>query len=100
MKITDVLVNNSLVISIEGRIDTNTAPQLDEAVNKLIGDTKRVVLDFTGVEYISSAGLRVVLSLHKTMRANGGELVIAHAKDEVMEIFDMTGFSGFLIFED
>lgn len=100
MEITSKKENESLIISIDGRIDTNTAPTFNDETLKLINGEKRVVLDFTDVEYISSAGLRVVLSLHKSMAATAGELIIAHARDEVMEVFDMTGFSSFLIFED
>ncbi len=100
MEITSKRENDILVIKIVGRIDTNTAPELETKSMTLITGAKKVVLDFSDVEYISSAGLRVVLSLHKTMASIEGELVISHAKDEVMEVFDMTGFSSFLIFED
>ena len=89
-----------LAVKIIGRLDTNTAPELD---NELKGDleaVERIELDLKDLDYISSAGLRTILVIHKQMAAKRGSLVVLHPKDEVMEVFDMTGFSSFLNIED
>ena len=92
--------NEQLNVSVTGRLDTNTAPDLEAAVNENRQDAKIVKLDFTNLDYISSAGLRVVLIFHKTMEASGGKLIIFKPKEEVMDVFDMTGFSSFLRIEE
>jgi anti-sigma B factor antagonist len=79
------------VIEIAGRLDTITAPALDKTINNDIGEVKNLVLDVKGMEYISSAGLRVLLSAQKKMK-NNGTMKIINVCDEVMEIFEMTGF--------
>lgn len=100
MEIVTKKGEHEVTFVITGRIDTNTAPDLETTVIKELVGMSKVILDFTNVEYISSAGLRVILMIYKTLNGSSGELVISHAKDSVMEIFDMTGFSSFLIFED
>jgi len=92
--------NDNLVVSIKGRLDTNTAPELEKSVSDSLSSIKTLTLDLVNLDYISSAGLRVILTLHKTMSAQGASLVVAHPKDEVMEVFDMTGFSSFLTIEE
>ena len=86
------------VIELVGRLDTTTAPVLDETVNGDIGDTKNLVLDLKGLEYISSAGLRVLLGAQKKMQKVGTMKVI-HANNVILEIFEVTGFSDFLTIE-
>lgn len=86
------------VYSLEGRLDTSTAPQLEEAVNGNISELNDLSFDFTKLEYISSAGLRVLLSTQKTMNKQG-KMVIKNVSEEVMEIFDVTGFSDILTIE-
>lgn len=88
--------NELLTVSVIGRLDTNTAPQLEESLNNDLNGIKTLNLDFKALDYISSAGLRVVLILHKHMASVGGKLNILSPKDEVLEVFDMTGFSTFL----
>ena len=83
------------VIEIVGRLDTITAPALDKTINEDIGDTKDLVLDVKGMEYISSAGLRVLLSAQKKMQKIGTMKVI-NVCEEVMEVFEMTGFADIL----
>ena len=85
-------------IEIVGRLDTITAPALDKAINEDIGDTKNLVLDVKGMEYISSAGLRVLLSTQKKMQKIGSMKVI-NVCEEVMEVFEMTGFADILVIE-
>ena len=85
-------------IEIVGRLDTITAPALDKAINEDIGDTKNLVLNVKGMEYISSAGLRVLLSTQKKMQKIGSMKVI-NVCEEVMEVFEMTGFADILVIE-
>ena len=86
------------VVEITGRLDTITAPMLDKAVNEDIGDAKNLVLDFKGLEYISSAGLRVVLGAQKKMQQIGTMKVI-NVCESVMDVFEMTGFADILVIE-
>ncbi len=99
----EVLINKNsgvLEVNVTGRIDTNTAPELESAINKELGDLKVVELNLRGVIYISSAGLRVILIFHKALSAHGGKLIVQNANEDVMDIFDMTGFSSFLNIEE
>lgn len=86
------------IIEIAGRLDTITAPALDKTINEDIGDTKNLVLDVKGMEYISSAGLRVLLGAQKKMQKIGSMKVI-HVCEAVMEVFEMTGFADILVIE-
>ena len=85
-------------IEIVGRLDTITAPALDKTINEDIGDTKNLVLDVKGMEYISSAGLRVLLSAQKKMQKIGSMKVV-NVCEEVMGVFEMTGFADILVIE-
>ena len=87
---------NRLTVALDGRIDTLTAPQLETELAPLLDGVAALVLDLTQVAYISSAGLRVLLSTHKKMLAAGGSLTIANAVPAVREVFDITGFSDIL----
>ena len=86
------------IIEIIGRLDTITAPALDKAINEDIAGTKNLVLDVKDMEYISSAGLRVLLSAQKKMQKIGSMKVV-HVCAEVMEVFEMTGFADILVIE-
>ena len=86
------------VIEITGRLDTITAPALDKTINEDMGDTKNLVLDVKGMEYISSAGLRVLLSAQKKMQKIGS-MKVTNVCEEVMEVFEMTGFADILVIE-
>ena len=85
-------------IEIVGRLDTTTAPELDKTINEDITDVKNLVLDFKALEYISSAGLRVLLGAQKKMKKIGS-MKLVHVREEVMEVFEMTGFSDILTIE-
>lgn len=87
--------DTTLTLAIEGRIDTTTAPQLEAEVKADIDGVTELYLDFAEVEYISSAGLRVILSAQKTMNRQG-KMVLSHVSEPVMEIFEVTGFSDIL----
>ena len=86
------------IIEIVGRLDTITAPALDKTINENIGDTKNLVLDVKGMEYISSTGLRVLLATQKKMQEIGSMKVMGVCED-VMEVFEMTGFADILVIE-
>ena len=86
------------IIEVVGGLDTITAPALDKTINEDIGDAKNLVLDVKGMEYISSAGLRVLLSAQKKMQKIGNMKLI-NVCQEVMEVFEMTGFADILIIE-
>ena len=85
-------------IEIEGRLDTTTAPVLDKAINEDMDGTKELILDLKGLEYISSAGLRVLLSAQKKMQKIGSMKVV-NVCETVMEVFEMTGFADILVIE-
>ena len=85
-------------IEIAGRLDTITAPALDKTINEDIGDTKNLVLDVAAMEYISSAGLRVILGAQKKMQ-KVGTMKLKNVCEEVMEVFEMTGFADILTIE-
>ena len=84
------------IIEIVGRLDTITAPALDKTINEDIGDTKHLVLDLKGLEYISSAGLRVLLGAQKKMQKIGS-MKVTGVCEAVMDIFEMTGFADILV---
>ena len=89
---------DKLVLEITGRLDTVTAPTLDKAINDNLGETKSLILDFKGLEYISSAGLRVLLATQKKMQQLGAMKII-NACELVMEVFEVTGFKDILTIE-
>ena len=99
LSITKTKDNDTLNAVISGRIDTSTSPELDNEIKSSLDGIKKLVLDFTKVEYISSSGLRVLLSLHKTMAAAGGELIISKPAEMVVEVFEVTGFADILNIE-
>ena len=84
-------------IEIIGRLDTTNAPDLDKTINEDIADTENLILDFKKLEYISSAGLRVLLSAQKKMQKLG-TMKLTNVCEDVMEVFEMTGFSDILTF--
>ena len=86
------------ILQIAGRLDTITAPSLDKTIHEEIGDTKNLVLDLKSLEYISSAGLRVLLGAQKKMQKLGSMKVV-NVCEEVMEVFEMTGFADILVIE-
>ena len=86
------------IIELVGRLDTTTAPALDKTINEDIGNTNNLVLDLKGLEYISSAGLRVLLGAQKKMQKLGSMKVI-NVCEAVMEVFEMTGFADILVIE-
>ncbi len=84
-----------LVLSLEGRLDTTTAPELDEVLKNSLGDITDLSLDLEKLEYLSSAGLRVLLSAQKTMNKKG-TMTVYNVNETIMEIFEITGFAEIL----
>ena len=98
MTINKVANGKDLTISLAGRLDTTTAPQLDDELKGSLAGVEKLEFDFSKLEYISSAGLRVLLSAQKTMNKQGS-MVIHGASEDLMEIFDVTGFIDILTIE-
>jgi anti-anti-sigma factor len=88
--------NGKLVFALSGRLDTITAPQLEEALMPVFEEAKEVMLDFTNLAYVSSAGLRVLLLGQKTAKAKQASMALSGVSEEIMEVLDMTGFSDIL----
>ena len=95
MDIKKVKSNSTMTVLISGRVDTSTSPILENELKNSFDGCEYMVLDFADVEYISSAGLRVLLSSHKVMSKKGG-MKLKNVSDDVMEIFEVTGFSEIL----
>ena len=89
---------NTMNVALKGRLDTTTAPQLEEALKSAISDVTSLIFDFSELDYISSAGLRVLLAAQKQMNTRG-EMKVTHVNDTIMEIFDVTGFTDILTIE-
>ena len=96
MNINKTNGNGKINFALDGRLDTVTAPQLQDALMPAFDEAKEVTLDFTKIAYVSSAGLRVLLAGQKTAKAKGASMTLCGVSDEVMEVFDMTGFSDIL----
>lgn len=96
MELVKELNGNAFTLTIKGHVDAATAPDLEKVAMEEGAKVEKMVFDFSGVEYISSAGLRVLLQSHKLMSSKGGEFIVQNLTDDVKEILEMTGFSGFL----
>lgn len=90
--------SSKLEFALTGRLDTITAPQLEEQIKASIDDVTELTFDFSALEYVSSAGLRVLLSAQKIMNEKGG-MVVKNVSEDIQEIFDVTGFSDILTIE-
>ena len=98
LNIEKKLDGKTLTVTLEGRLDTTTAPQLETELKAALDGADSLILDFEKLEYISSAGLRVLLSAQKMMSKKGG-MKILHVSDVIMEIFEVTGFIDILTIE-
>jgi len=96
MTITKTQENGKDTLALEGRLDTTTAPQLQQALTLALDEAREVLLDFKRLAYISSAGLRVLLLGQKTAKANSASMSLCNVSEEIMEVFDMTGFTDML----
>lgn len=96
MTVNKITNKGKTTLQVEGRVDTVTAPELEKAVNAAAEDTDTLVLDCEKLVYISSAGLRVLLSTHKLMTKKKGTFELINISDDIMEIFSITGFAQIL----
>ena len=99
MEIKKNLSGDALTVEIIGRLDASTAPQLEKELNTSLNSVKSLVLDFKQLEYIASAGLRVLLVAQKRMNKQGS-MIIKNVSEDVKEVLDMTGFINFLNIEE
>ena len=98
MNIQKTVTGTTLTVKLEGRLDTTTSPKLEEELRSSVGGLTCLVFDFEKLEYISSAGLRVLLAMQKIMNKQG-EMRLKNVSEAVMEVFDVTGFSDNLTIE-
>lgn len=98
MKIKKTENGNVLTISLAGRLDTGTAPELEKEINSSLDNIEELYLDFEGLDYVSSAGLRVLLAAQKIMKRKG-KMILQNVNDDIMEVFEMTGFVDILTIE-
>jgi len=98
MTINKNLNGSTLCIALEGRLDTTTAPELENELKVSLNGVTELILDFEKLDYISSAGLRVLLSAQKIMTKQGSMKII-HVNEMVMEVFEVTGFADILTIE-
>lgn len=98
MNIEKTTAGNTTTLKVIGRLDTTTAPQLEAAVDACISGIEELIFDFEALEYVSSAGLRVILKAQKQMNVQG-EMKIINVNETIMEVFDITGFADILTIE-
>ena len=98
LNINKTLEDKRLTVALEGRLDTTTSPELEKSLKENLPDLTELVIDLSGLEYISSAGLRVLLSAQKVMMKQGS-MKVTHVSETVMEIFEVTGFVDILTIE-
>jgi anti-sigma B factor antagonist len=98
LNINKTIENGAALLALSGRLDTTTAPELEKELKDSLDGVSELALDFAGLEYISSAGLRVLLSAQKIMNKQGS-MKIKHVDKTIMEIFEVTGFSDILTIE-
>ena len=96
MTINETRDSGKLVLALEGKLDTATAPQLQEVLIPAFDEVKEIELDFSQLVYISSAGLRVLLTGQKTAKAKGASMTVAGVSQNIMEVFKMTSFVDIL----
>ena len=99
MKVSKNYNNKELTMTVEGRVDTITSKDLDKEINAELGNFDSLIMDFANLEYISSAGLRVLITTQKKLKAENVPLVIKNVNDTVNEIFRMSGFNKILKIE-
>ena len=98
MKIEKAITGTAATLKIIGRLDTTTAPELEATIDGCVAGIKELVLDCSELEYVSSAGLRVILKAQKLMNAQGA-MKLTHVNETIMEVFDITGFADILTIE-
>ena len=96
MQIESNKTDSRLDLKLSGRLETSTAPQLQEIVDNELEGISELQMDIEHIEYVSSAGLRVLLAASKKMKGKGGSMIVSHVNDDVMEVFEITGFKEIL----
>ena len=96
INIENTTVGEKCELTLKGRLDTATAPQLESVIKALPDSVSELTLDFTGLEYLSSAGLRIILAAQKMMNARKGKMTVENVNETIMEIFEATGFIDIL----
>ena len=99
MQVTEIKSSDAIQLNVEGKVDTTTAPQLQQAILTAFQKTKNVILNLEAVAYMSSAGLRALLLGTKTAASKGGSMKLIHVQDSVMQVFEVTGFKSILTIE-
>lgn len=99
MTINKEIDENKMTLFLEGRLDTSTAPLLENEIKNLLEDITLLTFNFEKLDYISSAGLRILLSCYKTLKKQGGEIIVKNPNENVTEVFEVTGFCDFLTIE-
>ncbi len=98
MTIKKTKEGSSLIVTVEGRLDTTTSPELSKELDNFLDNINKLIFDFPKLEYISSSGLRVLLSAQKAMRSRGS-MTVKNVPEMIMEIFEITGFTDILTIE-
>ena len=98
MTIEKKINNDAVTLIVSGRLDTQTAPELEKELDSILSGRKELTFDMTNLEYVSSAGLRVILKAQKAMNAQGS-MKLTGVNDSIMEVFDITGFLDILTIE-
>ena len=98
MTIEKKINDNAVTLIVSGRLDTQTAPELENELDSVLSGLKELTFDFANLEYVSSAGLRVILKAQKAMNAQGS-MKLTGVNDSIMEVFDITGFLDILTIE-
>lgn len=98
MTIEKTTENEKVILTVSGRLDTTTAPELEAALDEVLENTKELIFNLENLEYISSAGLRVILKAQKSMNTKGS-MKLTGVNDSIMEVFDITGFLDILTIE-
>lgn len=96
MEIKKLVVNGETVLKLTGNLVSAEMASLDHEITELLKKTKHIILDFSGVDYMASAGIRVLLSTKNKLSVNDGKLTILHPNDVVRNVLDMTGISAFI----
>ena len=99
MIINQAKENGSIILAVSGELTAITSEQLNDAIKKAIEETNCLILDFKDLEYVASAGLRVLLQAKKLMDARGGKFIVRQVCEAVMDVFEITGFSDILVIQ-
>lgn len=99
MQITETKGDDAIQLTVDGKVDTTTAPQLQQAILTAFQKSRNVVLNLEQVAYMSSAGLRALLLGTKTAASKGGSMKVIHVQETVMQVFEVTGFASILTIE-